>query len=448
MASMRTVVYAVVESVILGEKIKPIQEAVRRVLYRYRISDEVLFKKISGLVYNIFRNHGLVDYIVENLTGLSPRDLNSVARGVLRVAGYVFQIDTIMSDKWRHKFHKHLIEYSQRKLGSKSKTIVEAIEKITRVKWSPSSKYEEFMLEYRIHPGLYRLLEEAFRELNEDLDKFLKETLKPPPYHVLRVNMLKASRDAILKYLSDRGYRVEPGKYSPQAIRVYGSLGDDIIKLIETGVVTPQDEASMVAVELLPLREGIVVADLCAAPGNKTSYVAERTRLKAEIHAFDVNRDRIKRMRRLLERTGTDKVVKIYHMDARKAVDILGRESMDIVLVDPPCSSTGALARNPDVRWRYEIDELKEINELQKQLLETAAKIVKKGGYILYTTCSVLPSEGEYVVKHVLEKHDNLELVSLNRPFKKSPLLEETMRSYPHIHGVTGFFYALIKKKY
>ena len=267
--------------------------------------------------------------------------------------------------------------------------------------------------------------------------------------HVFRVNSLKASRNAVLNYLKNLGYEVEPGKYSSQAIRLKGSLTREVLRLIETGVLTPQDEASMVAVELMPLRENIVVADLCAAPGNKTSYIAEKLKLRITIHAFDVNKDRIKRMRKLLERTGTSPAVKVYHMDARKAPSVLRLESVDLALVDPPCSSTGALAKNPEVRWRYTPRALERINELQKELLDTAIRLVKPGGHVMYTVCSVLVSEGEYVVEDMIDKYgDALSIIPLKKPFKESPILEGTMRSYPHIHGVTGFYYALLRKNY
>ncbi|MET1159602.1 MAG: RsmB/NOP family class I SAM-dependent RNA methyltransferase [Thermoprotei archaeon] len=446
MVAPRKIVRAVVESVYLGEKVKPVQEAVRRVFYKYGIEDERLYNRLAGIVYNIFRNYGLIDYVVGKIIGINPQKLDPITRSILRVAGYVFQLDPIADNRSQHKFYKYLTLYTSEKLGPHSHRILEYINKLLVSKWSPTTKEEEFMVKYRIHPGLYKMLENAMKRLGEDVNALLEAISKPPP-HTFRVNSLKASPIAILNYLNRMGYRVEKGVYSRNAIRLYGSLGREVLKLVETGVLIPQDEASIVAVELMPLREGIVIADLCAAPGNKTSYIAELTQLKSEIHAFDVNKDRIKRMRKLLERTGTAKPVRMYHMDARKAVEVLGKNSVDVVLVDPPCSSTGAIARNPEVRWRYQPKTLARINELQRELLLTAVEIVRTGGYIMYTTCSLLPSEGEEVVKYVLEKSGELEIVKLEKPFKSSPILLGTMRSYPHIHGVTGFYYALLRKK-
>jgi len=447
MVSPRKIVYAVVEAVRYGDKIKPVQVAVRRVFYRYGLTDPIIYNKFAGIVYNVFRHSGLADHIFEKVTGIKWFRRNQVARSAARVLTYVLQLDPIIDEKWKNKFYVYVTRYVSGKLGLREREFIDALAKLKEIKWSPVTDDEHLMIKYLIHPGLYRLLEESFKMLNENLDEFLQYTMKRSE-HVFRVNALKASRTAIYNYLKSLGLEVELGKFSSQAIRLKGSLTREVLKLIETGVLTPQDEASMIAVELMPLRENMIVADLCAAPGNKTSYIAEKLQLKVKIHAFDINRDRIKRMRALLERTGTANAVKIYQMDARRSVEVLGEESVDLALVDPPCSSTGALARNPEVRWRYTPRALSEINKLQKQLLDTAIQLVKPGGYVMYTVCSVLVSEGEGVVKDVLEKYQGKVVVAqLTGPFKESPLLRGTMRSYPHIHGTTGFYYALLKKE-
>ena len=440
--------FIVFEAVALGERIKPVQEAVRRVLYRHRIRDEKLFKSITGLVYSIFRNYGLVDYVVRETIGIDLGRLSPWERGVVRTIGYIRFFDKLLSIREKKRFYKYALMYLEKKgAGGRTRLRSDQLYLLTSASWSPRNRFEEIMIRYRISIELYMALDKAFRELEEDLGDFLEYSLKPWRHHVFRVNSLKASLEAIYNHLRDLGYRVERGRYSRQALRIYGSLGREVVRFIETGVLIPQDESSMVAIELLPLEDTVEIADLCAAPGGKTTYLAEKTRPKTRIHAFDVNRDRVKRLRTLLERTGVSKAVRVYHRDAREAPEILGGNSMDMVVVDPPCSSTGAIARNPDVRWRYNEEEIKEITRLQQQLLETAYKITKSGGYILYTTCSLLPWEGEYIVKKIIEKHGDLEIVKLSKPFKQSPILPQTIRSYPHIHHVIGFYYALLRKR-
>ncbi len=444
----RRIVYAVINSIDAGFRVKPIQEAIRRVLNRYGISDPVIDRRVSGIVYNVFRYQGLLEKIIVDLTGLDTVSLPRNIYSALLLAAYTSQIDKKMGSSLRRTFRRYIMRFILERMGERDliNKIMEAVKNIYDNTWTPRSSDDEIMLEYMVSPKLYRALDRAFKELGEDLELFLKSTFRIR-HRSFRVNTLKASREAILKYLRDSGYDVVPGKYSGRAIRVYGGIGKEIIRFIETGILIPQDEASMVAVEILDPKPNSEIADLCAAPGGKTTYLAEYTGLKSRIHSFEIFRDRAKRLRLLLERTGTISSVRVYVRDAREAPTILGRESVDYVLLDPPCSSTGAIARNPDVRWRYNEEDVKKLVSLQRELLETAWIILRRNGRLLYTVCSVLPWEGEYVIRGFLDKHNNAYLIRLDKPFKPSTILSGAMRAWPHIHETTGFFYALIEKK-
>ena len=441
-------VYAMIESIVLGEKFKPIQKCIRRCLSKYGIIGTPIDRKASAIVYNVFRSLGLNDRIIESTCNVRVEELDRRVRGALRLVAYIYHVDKKCSRRIRELIKKYTLKYIARIVGlEKAKKYESMIIRITGTHWRPSSSIDEVVYTYRVSPKLYSVLREALRILNEDVELFLKSTLKPPP-HTLRVNRLKADVDNVIRELTSIGCIVERGRYSSNAIIVRGGFPRRLVEMIENGILIPQDEASMVAVELLDPREGMDIADLCAAPGGKTTYLAEYTNLKARIYSFEIFEDRARRLRKLLKRTSTSSVVKVYVMDARNSVKVLGEESMDIVLIDPPCSSTGALAKNPDVRWRYDEKSLNSIVKLQRTLLDVGFKLLKPGGRMMYTTCSVLPWENEYIVKDFIEKHSNAKLIALSRPFKKSPILQETLRSWPHIHNVTGFFYALIEKKY
>ena len=448
MASLwKKYVYAIIHAVSMGEKIKPIQESIRRSLDKYHLSSSKFDRKVSGIVYNIFRNLGLIDQIIYSKTKINIKEYDPFIRGILRIIAYIYQLDKLSGSETKKTIRKYCIKYLFEKYPlDKATKIKNYIVLLSSSKWTPIADEEKIMLKYKVSPELYKALSKAFKLLEEDLDTFLIETLKPLP-HIFRVNSLKASRDAIIKYLRDSGYSVERGKYSNQAIRIHGNLGKEVLRLIETGILVPQDESSMVAVELLDPREDMDIADLCAAPGGKTTYIAERTNLRSRIYSFELYKDRAKRLRLLLERTGTKKAVQIHVMNARKAVEKLGINSMDRVLVDPPCSTTGALARNPDVRWRYNERDDEKIIKSQYEILETGWKILRRGGLLLYTVCSVLPWEGEYIISKLLKNRDDIEIVKLSKPFTCSRILPGTMRSWPHRHGVIGFYYALMKKK-
>jgi len=436
-------VYAIIEAVRQGEKIKPVQEPIRRAMTKYRLQGTALDRRASGIIYSIFRNLGIIDKIIGEIIGKKTNELDSTTRSVLRLVTYVLQLDSRAGHSLKHTVTRYAKKYLARRARTNEITY---IHKIAKTKWKPKSPEEKILLEYRISSSLYHALSNSFNLLREDLEAFLTLTYKQY-IKTFRVNTLKAGRKAILEFLKRAGYNVEPGRYSRNAIIIYGPLGKDAVKLVETGILTPQDESSMVAVELLDPKPGTRIADLCSAPGGKTSYLAEYTGLKSKIHSFEIYSDRAKRLRALLERTGTLKAVTIHVEDARKAPEILGEETMDYVLVDPPCSSTGALARNPDVRWRYREEDIREITRLQRELLEAGWRLLRPSGGLLYTVCSVLVEEGEKIIKGFIDNHDDVELIYLTKPFKPSPLLPGTMRAYPHIHGTIGFYYALLRKK-
>jgi len=184
---------------------------------------------------------------------------------------------------------------------------------------------------------------------------------------------------------------------------------------------------------------------MCAAPGGKTIHMAELMKNKGVIYAFDVDKARIKRMRELIRRTGVS-IVKIYVEDVRNAPKILGEEVADKVMLDAPCTSDGTIAKNPELRWRIHEEKIAEYAKLQYELLETAIKLVKPGGKILYCTCSMFKEENEDLIENLLKKHPEVKLIPLHGPYSKG-FIPNTMRAWPHKHNTIGFFYALLEKK-
>ncbi|HIP65778.1 MAG TPA: Fmu (Sun) domain-containing protein, partial [Pyrodictium sp.] len=128
------------------------------------------------------------------------------------------------------------------------------------------------------------------------------------------------------------------------------------------------------------------------------------------------------------------------------ASKLLARIKAHKVLIDPPCTSTGALAKHPDARWRLTEEKLKEIIDLQRALLEEAHKLLRVGGRLLYTTCSILIEENEDNIKWFLKRHPCYQIIPLKGPYEESPWLPGTMRAWPHKHNTTGFYYALLEK--
>lgn len=153
---------------------------------------------------------------------------------------------------------------------------------------------------------------------------------------------------------------------------------------------------------------------------------------------------RMKRLKDFVKRMGI-KIVKPLVKDARKAPEIIGEEVADKVLLDAPCTSSGTIGKNPELRWRLREDKINEMSQLQRELLESAARLVKPGGRLLYTTCSIFKEENEKNIRWFLNVHPEFKLVPLKSPYDPG-FLEGTMRAWPHRHSTIGFFYALLEK--
>lgn len=428
--------YALIEALKLGEEVKPSQQAKRKAFAKYKIEDWEN-SKLTGIFYSIQRRLGLIDEVIEELVGVSPLILDPWLRAALRVAIEVAVFresseKTLGHLKGLAKFlskrtHPYVGYYYYDLLPGVLNYIPKLNTEEKRLKWEYLFP-EWFIARMRILLG-----DEA-----EELLKALNETLPTS----IRVNRLRTSVGEVEEYLRGRGLEFEKSPRVETLLRVKGA---DVGELMEKGMAFPQEEASAVASLVLSPEPGEVVVDLAAAPGGKTAHMAELMKNRGKIYAFDVDKARIRRMKSILERAGVE-IAEVIKADGRKAPEHLGEKIADRVLLDAPCTSDGTISKNPELRWRLLEKNIPKVVALQRELMESAWKLLKPGGRLLYSTCSMLPEENEEVVKWFLERHPDAELVPLSWPYDPG-FLEGTMRAWPHRHRTIGFFYALIEKK-
>jgi len=209
--------------------------------------------------------------------------------------------------------------------------------------------------------------------------------------------------------------------------------------LAREGRVYLQDEASQLVAQALAPQSGERVLDLCAAPGGKTTHMAHLTRSQATIIACDLYQHRLRAVFdavRLQQIDGVHCAV----LDGQQPLPFV-QDSFERVLLDAPCSGTGTLRRNPEIRWRISAADIRELATRQKQLLFSAAKAVKPGGRLVYSTCSVEREENEEVIAAWLESHPPFARIQVPWP---SEIVTESgaARTWPHRHGADGFFIA------
>lgn len=279
----------------------------------------------------------------------------------------------------------------------------------------------------------------------EDAARLAKAMNEPAPVTV-RVNRTKTTRDALLRELAERFPDAHACRHAPDGIVLghRGDVGQDPAFL--AGLLSPQDEASQLVVEWLDPQPGERILDLCAAPGTKTCAIAERLGGRGQVVALDRHERRlglVGRAARRLELTG----IATLERDGTKPLDELLEHGgpFDRILVDAPCSGLGALRRNPDARWRVRPEDLAELAKTQRALLESAAALLRPGGCLVYSTCTVTPEENESVLRGFMATRASWRVAERElAPACLRELLDEEgfLRLLPHRHDCDGFFAA------
>jgi 16S rRNA (cytosine967-C5)-methyltransferase len=238
---------------------------------------------------------------------------------------------------------------------------------------------------------------------------------RPAPL-ALRVNMLKTDRDELVRMLAEHGVDAAPGALA-ESIRLGGTARIDTLPGFQEGLFSVQDESAMLAIDRLAAQPGETILDLCAAPGTKTTHIAERMHNQGSIIATDIRAERLARVAENCIRLGISIVHPILIPESpdvasngASALELCSGP-FDAILVDVPCSNTGVLGKRPEARWRITQTDIEELAAQQLRLLESACRRLRPGGRLLYSTCSIEPEENEQIVRTVLRREQTLSLV-------------------------------------
>jgi 16S rRNA (cytosine967-C5)-methyltransferase len=267
-----------------------------------------------------------------------------------------------------------------------------------------------------------------------------------------RANTLKGSRDELLAQLRGDGIDCHPTRFSPLGISLHSRINAFSLAAFQDGRLELQDEGSQLLGMLVDAPPRLVV-DACAGSGGKTLQLAAQMGNRGELFALDVREQSIRDLRKRARRAGAfnvrTRIIPATVDQAREAVgDLAGRAER--VLVDAPCSGTGALRRNPDARYRINADELVMQARRQGELLFLFAELVRPGGRLIYSTCSVLPEENEAVVQSFLASRPDFALrpasIALGDALAAEVAPDGFLRVAPHTHGTDGFFGAVLQR--
>ena len=278
--------------------------------------------------------------------------------------------------------------------------------------------------------------------------------LNAPASVDLRVNLLKTGREAARQALAAEGVAARPTPLSPLGLRLSERAPLSALAAFRQGLVEVQDEGSQLAALLTDARPGMRVVDFCAGAGGKTLALAAQMQNRGKLLALDVSARRLERAARRLRRAGVGNVERRALGSERDKWVKRHRDGFDRVFLDVPCLGTGTWRRNPDAKWRAGPADLAELAERQREILLSAARLVKPGGRLVYATCSFLAQEDEEQAEAFLAREPEFSLYPAARAWGETigngaapPGVERFAHFSPARHGTDGFFVAIFERK-
>ena len=264
-----------------------------------------------------------------------------------------------------------------------------------------------------------------------------------------RIDLQRISQAAAIERLQEEGIDARPSELSP-----YGVVADKGFmagsSLYKEGLLTIQDESSMLVAPAMQIEPEHHVLDACAAPGGKTTHIATflDPTCGGEVTALDVHEHKVKLIEENAERLGVFTTVYAQKMDAREVKEEFSAETFDRILVDAPCSGLGLLRRKPDIRYKKNASELANLPVIQLAILESCASVLKSSGILTYSTCTILKEENQEVIETFLQRHTDFERIDvLVDPVLQSSIEDKMLTLYPHQFYTDGFFICCLRKK-
>lgn len=267
----------------------------------------------------------------------------------------------------------------------------------------------------------------------------------------VRVQSIKITRDKAMEKLQHEGIKTDKSSLSKDGLIV---LEGNVLNssLFEKGYLTVQDQSSMLVGEIMQLENDMSVLDCCSAPGGKTTHIAEKMNNTGEVYAYDIQKNKIKRLREKTEKLNLTNVIS-KQGDARKLQESHPTESFDRILVDAPCSGLGVIRTKPDIKYHKEEADIYRLATIQKDILHQISCLVKPDGNIIYSTCTVDKEENEGVIEAFLHDHPEYEVddtffTELPQILQNSPgRTRWGIQIFPQTCGTDGFFLTRLHRK-
>ena len=266
----------------------------------------------------------------------------------------------------------------------------------------------------------------------------------------IRTNTLKSDRQNLQAVLQSDNIETTPTQHSPGGLMIHQKVSFNHVPAFKEGLFEVQDQGSQLIALVAGVKPGDKVVDFCAGAGGKTLALAAQMENKGVIHACDVHTKRLENLAKRKKRAGVHNIQT--HVLSSERDKWVKRQSgkMDVVLIDAPCTGTGTWRRSPDARWNLEIENLESLQTLQANILESASRLVKPGGKLIYATCSLLQEENEMQIVNFLSNHNEFESGTLaGKDYLQGLNIRQDhqLSTSPTQTGMDGFFMAVLHRK-
>ena len=361
---------------------------------------------ISEIVYGVTTWRLTLDEIIKKHSKIKLKKISPWILNILRMGIYqIIFLDKIpksaavnesvnLAKRYGHSYSSNFVNAILRKVEKTDyQEFFEISDDIERI--SKSTSMPEWIIK-----GLLK---------NNNLEK-VKQICKNSnirPKITIRINHLKANKEEIIKKLEEQNINYEETTYEDFLI-LEKTKNIENLDLFKNGFFTIQDISAGLTSKILNPQPGEKVLDACSAPGGKTTYIAELMKNKGNIEAWDIHEHRTKLVEKNAKRLGIN-IIKTKVKDASIYDETLN-EKFDKILLDVPCLGTGVIKRKPDIKWQRKIEDIQEITKIQKKILENCSQYLKKGGVLVYSTCSLLKEENENIISNFLNNNDKFEV--------------------------------------
>ncbi|MGN0152035.1 MAG: 16S rRNA (cytosine(967)-C(5))-methyltransferase RsmB [Wujia sp.] len=412
--------------------------AIAKALRQNQFSDKAERAFVTRLAEGTTEYRITIDYVVDRFSKTAIRKCKPLIRCILRMSTYqILYMDSVPDSAACNEAVKLAKRHG---FASLSGFVNGVLRNIARnkdnIEYPSETEDMEAYLSVRYSTPVW-LVKKMMKDYQGQAEDILRGTFAERDT-TIRVNLCRTTKAELKKMLIDAGIHVQDGVYDENALRIHGY---DFIRRIpgyREGFFTVQDESSMCAVRAAGIKPGDMVIDVCAAPGGKTTAAAEYLGNQGVIYAMDISSDKLDLIEENVSRLGFDNV-KICEHDATEPLDLdslTGEKdaAADVVIADLPCSGLGIMGRKNDIKYRLDEEQLRQLSELQRNILGVAQGYVRSGGTLLYSTCTINPDENQYNTEWFLKTY-------------RDYVLAEEKLFVQGIDQCDGFYYAVLRRK-